>query len=69
MSKLRSLLEESLYRGSELESELIESNANMYSTSELLDLIQASKAELFEALKEAEAFELHGTIVELWWQL
>lgn len=60
MSKLRSILEESLYRGSELESELIESNANMYSTSDLLNLIQASRAELCEALKEVEAFELDG---------
>ena len=58
MKKLRLLLEESSYRGSELESELIESGKNMYSTSELLNLVQSSEAELMAALEEIEAFKL-----------
>lgn len=60
MKKLRFLLEQTSYRGSELESEYTESNVKMYSTSELLDSLQTSNAELIEALKEAEAFELNG---------
>lgn len=55
---MRLLLEECLYRGPELESELIESEVNMYSFSDILIKVQASEAEVMQALKDLFAFEL-----------
>lgn len=60
IKKLRILLDESAYRGAEMESGLIDSNAKFYSTADLLLEVQASEAELLTTLKELFAFELDG---------
>ncbi|XKL59219.1 hypothetical protein PGB90_000235 [Kerria lacca] len=59
LKRLRTILNESSYRGSELESELVDSGVKMYSTNELLDVIQASEVELKNALSKMQAFELN----------
>lgn len=59
LKKLRRILQESAYRGSELESELQESNVKFY-TSDDLETIQASKEELKDALNVIDAVCLNG---------
>lgn len=63
IKKLRIMLEGSSYRGSEMESELIESGAKLYSTADLLLEVQASEVELLSALQELFAFELNGKLM------
>lgn len=58
--KLRKILEQSSYRGSELEPELIDSGVQLFSTKDLLNVIQASELELKKALSDIFAFELDG---------
>lgn len=60
LQKLRKILQPSSYRGSELESELIDSGVQMYSMEDLLNVIQASESELKVALNDIFAFELKG---------
>lgn len=66
VKKLRIILENSSYRGSEMESALIESGAKLYSTADLLLEIQASEAELHSALRELFAFDLNGKLIGYW---
>ncbi|XP_014242223.1 sister chromatid cohesion protein DCC1 [Cimex lectularius] len=54
--KLKHLLEANPFTGLEEETSLRSS----YSTKELLDCVQASEAELYEALRELDAFQLGG---------
>lgn len=61
LKKLRSLLEKCSYKGSELESEVKESN-KLYTFEQLSAQIQASDGELKNGLKEIGAFQLDGNI-------
>ncbi len=63
--KLRALLQGSAYCGSELESELNESGIKMYSTKDLLNVVQASEVELLNALKDIEATEIEGKFCKI----
>uniref|UniRef100_A0A1B6F2G2 Sister chromatid cohesion protein DCC1 n=1 Tax=Cuerna arida TaxID=1464854 RepID=A0A1B6F2G2_9HEMI len=60
LRRLKSLLEPSSYRGSELEADLLESGVRLYTTEDLLREVQASEQELTGGLEELGACCIDG---------
>lgn len=59
LKKLRTLLNSSSYKGSELENEILASN-EVYTFKDLSSKIQASDEELKVALNDIGAFQING---------
>ncbi|KAG8332275.1 Sister chromatid cohesion protein DCC1 [Homalodisca vitripennis] len=60
LRRLKSLLEPSSYRGSELEADLLESGVRLYTTVDLLREVQASEQELTGGLEDLGACCIDG---------
>lgn len=60
LGRIRLLLNETAYQGPELEPEEYLKENNFYTTNDLLEEIQTSEYELFQALNDVDALVIEG---------